>query len=255
MAVAARDDEASAGPRAADSSPRPLVLELAGDLRPETGADLAFKFAGQLHRVRVERGQRVKAGQLLAALADQEARAQLVQAEAAMAQAQAQLALAQDSEARAAILVGANAAPGSQAVAVRLQTEVARAALRQAEAARDLAAAVLANHQLKAPFDGEIVKVPDGTGQILAAGMALFRLETLDRLVLRATVPAVDIDRIQVGAVVRVQTSHGSAVLGTVRNVVRSLDSSRRAPVEVSVPNRDNALIAGSYVRATCETH
>lgn len=240
------------GPSAAQSGG---TLELAGDLRPDAAADLAFKIGGQLIAVKVERGQRVKKGQLLALLSDGEARAQLAQAEAAVAQARAQLALARDNEARAATLVAANAAPGSQAIAVKLQAETADAALLQAQAARDLAATALLNHQLKAPFDGAIVKVPDGTGMIVGAGTPLFRLESLDRLVLRATIAESDVDRIRVGDEVTIEANSGRKLSGKVRLVLRSLDSSRRAPIEVSVPNQDQALIAGSYVRASCAAH
>jgi HlyD family secretion protein len=250
-----RTDPARAGVQGPAAAPSGTALELAGDLRPELASDLAFKIGGQLLSVKVERGQRVKKGQILALLSDGEARAQLAQAEAAVAQARAQLALARDNEARAATLVAANAAPGSQAIAVKLQAETAEAALLQAQAARDLAATQLANHQLKAPFDGELTKVPDGTGMIVGAGTPLFRLETLDKLLLRATVTEADVDRIKLGDAVTIEGNNGHKVVGKVRLVLRSLDSSRRAPIEISVPNQDQSMIAGSYVRATCAAH
>lgn len=227
-------------------------VELAGDLRPKAAADVAFKVAGQLLSVKVERGQYVKKGQVLAVLSDGEARAQVDQSAAAVTQTSAQLALAQDNEARAAALVAANAAPNSQATAVRLQSEIARAALLQATAARDLANVNLANHQLRAPFDGVVVKVPDGTGQIVGAGVPLFRIETLDSLVLRTTVAESDIERVKIGDSVIIEAGGGQKVIGTVRLVLRSLDTSRRAPVEVDVPNKDEKLNAGGYVRAIC---
>jgi RND family efflux transporter MFP subunit len=242
-----------AGPKAQTQSG--AGVELAGDLRPKAAADVAFKTGGQLLTLKVERGQSVKKGQLLAALSDGEAQAQLAQTEAAMAQTKAQLALAKDNETRAETLVAANAAPNSQAVAVRLQSEIARAALLQATAARDLASVNLANHQLKAPFDGVIVKVPDGVGQIVGAGVPLFRIETLDTLVLRTTVAEADMERVRVGDDVSIEANGGQKVVGKVRLVLRSLDSSRRAPVEVDVPNKDQKLNAGGYVRATCAPH
>jgi RND family efflux transporter MFP subunit len=227
------------------------TLELAGDLRPDQAADLGFKIGGQLLTVRVKRGERVARGDVLAMLGPVEARAQLAQTEAAVAQARAQLELAYDNEKRASSLVAANAAPGSQATAVRLQSKIAEAALLQANAARDLATATLNNHDLRAPFDGEVVKVPDGVGQIVTPGTLLFRLESLDKLVLRATVNESDVDRIKVGDEVWIE-SQGKKVKGKVRLVLRSLEaSSRRAPVEVVVPNEKHGLIAGSYVRAT----
>lgn len=230
------------------------TLELAGDLRPDQSADLGFKIGGQLLAIRVKRGERVKRGQVLATLAATEARAQLAQTEAAVAQARAQVELAHDNEARASSLVAANAAPGSQATAVKLQSRIAEAALLQAGAARDLANAALNNHELVAPFDGEVVKVPDGAGSIVTPGTLLFRLESLDKLVLRTTVSENDVDRIKVGDDVQIE-SLGKKVQGKVRLVLRSLEaSSRRAPVEVAVPNESRSLIAGSYVRATLQT-
>lgn len=227
------------------------ALELAGDLRPQEAADLAFKVGGQLAAVKVKRGERVKKGQLLALISDVEARGQLAQAQAAVEQAEAQLALVKDSETRATSLAAANAAPGSQAVTLRLQADVAKAAVLTARAARDLAAVVLANYQLKAPFDGEVVRVPDGVGQFVAPGVPLLRVEELDRLTLRATVAEADLPRIHVGDRVSIETA-SAAVIGRVRVVLRSLEPvSRRAPVEVEVPNPDRVLVAGSYVRAT----
>ena len=254
--AAARDKDPSATESAATSiRAAGGTIELAGDLRPEAAADLAFKIGGQMVAVKVERGQVVKKGQLLAALSDGEARAQLAQAEAAVAQAKAQLALARDNEARAESLVATNAAPSSQAVATKLQAEIAYAALLQSQAARDLAAASLANHQLKAPFDGQLVKVPDGSGQFVAPGAPQFRIETLDKLVLRASVAEAEINRIRVGDSVTIETNDGKKIVGKVKLVLRSLDSSRRAPIEVNVPNQDGTLVAGSYVRASSQAH
>jgi membrane fusion protein (multidrug efflux system) len=248
LEVATAQREAARAPEGA--------LQLAGDLRPEYAADLAFKIAGQLLRVHVARGENVKKGQLLASLADDEARAQLAQTEAAVQQARAQLALAKDNEARLVSLLAASAVSTGQVTAVRLQSETAQAALLQASAVRDLANVTLANHQLKAPFDGEIVKVPDGVGQIVGAGTVLFRIEALDRLLLRATVSESELDRIHVGDEVIALTSTGRSVTGKVRLVLRSLEpTSRRAPIEVSIPNRDHALVAGSYLRATLKAH
>src|SRR5262245_46035311 len=200
------------------------MLELAGDLRPDKSAELSFKIGGQLQVVRVARGERVKRGDVLAGLADSEARAQLAQAEAAVEVTRAQLELAKDTEARASWLVAMNAAPGSQATVGKLQVAIAQAALQNAIAARDLVATSLNNHVLKAPFDGEIVKVPDGVGQIVTPGTALFRIEALDRLVLRATVSESDVDRIRVGDDVTIE-AQGKKYLGKVRLVLRSLEA------------------------------
>jgi HlyD family secretion protein len=121
----------------------------------------------------------------------------------------------------------------------------------QARAARDLARVNADNHVLRAAFDGRVVRVKDATGETLGAGMAVARLERLDLLVLQATISESELDRVKVGDIVAVKTGGGREAPGRVRAVVRSLDPmSRRAPVEIEVPNASGELAAGSYVRA-----
>jgi len=230
----------------------PLALEISGDLRPAIAAEISFKVGGQLAAVRVSRGDAVKAGQVIATLSDAEARAQLGIAEAAVAAAEAQAEIAADQATRVAALAEGNAVPGSQAVAAKHAAAAAVAVAQQARAARELARVNADNHVLRAAFDGRVVRVKDATGETMGPGMAVARLEALDRLVLHATISESELDAIKVGDTVVVKTSAGREVDGRVRTIVRSLDGvSRRAPVEIDVPNTNGGLAAGAYVRAT----
>jgi RND family efflux transporter MFP subunit len=226
-------------------------LEIAGDLKPALAAELSFKIGGQLGHVRVTRGQAVKAGDVIAVLSDAEAQAQLAAAEAAVAAAEAQAALAADQASRVAELAKAEAAPASQATATKHQAAAAAAVAQQAKAARDLARVNADNHVLRAPFAGVMTRVKDQTGETMGPGMPVARLERLDLLVLQATLSENEIDRVKVGDVVIVKTAQGVETAGRVRALVRSLDAmSRRAPLEIEVPNADGKLAAGAYVRA-----
>ena len=226
-------------------------VELAGDLRPIQLAELSFKVGGQLASFKAMRGDRVKKGQLLGQLSDAEARAQLAQAEAGVKAATAQLAMAEDAAKRVGELAENNAAPGMQKVSSTLQAEAARAGLAAANAQAELARANVDNHVLRAPFDGTLARVPDGVGNNVGPGATIARLERLDVLVLQASAGERELDRLRVGADVVVVTPSGREVAGHIRAIVRSLDAvSRRAPVEIEVPNADGSLIAGSYVRA-----
>ena len=223
---------------------------IAGDLRPSAAVELGFKAGGQLAQRKVERGARVKAREVLAVLSDDEARAQLAQAEAAVAAAKAQAAIAEDAAGRVETLRGADAAPGNLAVSTKLQLEAARAVVKQAEGALALARANVNNHVLRAPFDAVVVRVPEGTGGMVAPGIPVFRLERLDPLVLQATVGEAEVGRVRVGDVVHFRVG-GRDFSGAVRAVIGSLEAvTRRAPVEVEVDNPDGALLAGAYVRA-----
>lgn len=241
-------------PAAAASSAEPdpvLAPEIAGDLRPAQAANLSFKIGGRLASVRIVRGEHVKKGQVLATLSDTEARATLAQADAAVQVARAQAAIAEDAETRAGQLGSADVIPASNVVAAKLTADAARAGVQQALAAASLARANVANHALTAPFDGVVVMVPDGTGETVGPGIPIMRLEQLDVLVLRATAPASEAASLKAGDEVEVAAPGGQRVKGKVRVVLGSLEPvSRRAPIEIELPNADGKLAAGSYVRA-----
>lgn len=240
-------------PAAPDPMQRPAsdgALVVTGDLRPSEAAELSFKAGGQMSIRKAVRGDLVTRGQVLAQLSDVEAQAQLAQAEAAVAMAKAQTAIAEDQAQRVESLRTADAAPGNAAVATRLQVEAARAGVRQAEAAAALARANVANHVLRAPFDGVVTRAPEGVGSTVGPGYPVYRLEKLDPLLLVGTVAEAELGRVAAGATVVVDTSAGPAT-GTVRAVVRALEPvSRRVPVEIIVPNPERALVAGGFVRA-----
>jgi multidrug efflux system membrane fusion protein len=135
-------------------------------------------------------------------------------------------------------------------VSTKLQVEAARAGVRQAEAVLALARANLNNHVLRAPFDGVVVRVPEGVGGMVGPGIPVFRLEKLDPLLLQATVGEHEAASIKVGDTVRFSNG-GREYEGTVKTVVGSLEAvTRRVPVEVEVGNADGLLLAGSYIRA-----
>ncbi len=236
------------------ATPVPEALEIAGDLKPAQSAELSFKVGGHLASVAIARGAQVKKGDVLATLSDAEARAQLAQAEAGLAAAEAQAAIAKDGAERVAALAKDNAAPGNQVVTAKLSAEAAAAGVLAAKAQLALAQANVANHVLRAPFDGRIVRVPDGVGGTVGPGMPIARIEKLDVLVVQGTIGEADLDRVQVGDEAAVKTSNREAI-GRVRSIVRSLEPmSRRAPIEIEVPNPDGDLVAGAYVRARIRT-
>jgi RND family efflux transporter MFP subunit len=67
-----RDQAVDAGPRvtvvSADESPRERMLSLLGEARPFVSATLYAKVSGYLREINVDKGDRVKAGQLLATI-------------------------------------------------------------------------------------------------------------------------------------------------------------------------------------------
>lgn len=254
----ARAREASAA-RAGDaleievSRPLPAthtpVVVLQGTLEPVRSADLGFQIAGRIMRVDVALGERVRAGQTLVTLDRATLGAQSAQSEAAIAVAQANVEMLRDRVSVLERLTTSGAAPDRELTMARQQLSVAEAQLAQAQTSRRQITTSTAEHVLRAPFDGIVTHVPTGVGAVTGPGVNLVRVEDLSSLRLRTTVSQSELEALSVGASAIIEGHEGIA--GTIQSVVRSLDpQTRRAPVEVLVPNSDGRLVANSLVRA-----
>lgn len=247
--AAARSREADrvavVAPVAAEWQPR---IALNGTLEPIQAADLAFEVGGRIQRLGVGLGDRVQAGALLAVLDRAAIGAQTAQTNAAIDVAEAQVRLARDRLARVEALARGGAAAEAERVGAQQQLALAEAQLAQARAVRRSAATASAGHTLVAPFAGVVTRVPPGTGAVVGPGVPVLRVEDLSSLRLRATVGEDEIGSVREGATVRLV---GSEATGTVRAIVRSLDPmTRRAPIEVVVPNADGTLVGNAFARA-----
>lgn len=259
--AAAREEAAAAASRAAEvevvlpatASYTPRVV-LSGTLEPVQAADLGFEVAGRVARVDVSLGDRVRAGQTLVTLDRASIGAQSAQSEAAIAVAQANADMARDRVAMLEGLVRSGAAPERELTTARQQLSIAEAQVTQAQASRRTIATSAADHVLRAPFDGIVTRVPSGVGAVAGPGVTLVRVEDLSALRLHTTVSQSELEALRVGATAVIEgrtTPEGEPVSGTVRSAVRSLDAAtRRAPVEVLIPNERAGLVANALVRA-----
>jgi RND family efflux transporter MFP subunit len=254
------------------------TLPITGTLAPVQEADVGFKNGGRLISVRVKVGDRVRAGQQLAALDVAEASAQAAATSAGVRAAEISYDMAKDAEARTLTLFQQRAVSDAESLGARNRTALTLAQLEQARAQAQLAAVGVANGNLVAPFSGLCTRAPTGVGKILSSGEALFHLEDTSVLKLTATLSEIDARLVEVGALVRVDgisaepTLAQSAPLdkgdgvpeplakggvtgvrGKVTAVLGSLDpQTRRVPVLAEIPNDPAApLLAGAFVRAT----
>lgn len=255
-ALATERAEAAAGagrPPAVDvvrpvpTSVAPIVV-LTGALEPAQAADLGFEVPGRIARVEVTLGQRVRAGVPLATLDRSSVGAQASASQAAVGVAEANVAMLRERVELLRTLVASGAAPERDLTAATQQLAVAEAQVRQAQAGTRAVSTSIADHTLRAPFNGVVTRVPTGVGQVVAPGVPIFRIEDLSTLVLRTTVSQTELETLSPGMEVELE---GSSARGTITTVVRSLDAtSRRAPIEVTVPNPDGRLVAHALVRA-----
>jgi RND family efflux transporter MFP subunit len=227
-------------------------VDLTGTLKPWRDADLGFETPGRLVHVGVAVGDMVKAGQVLAVLDTSRAAAQVGQAESQVAASQANLALAQDNLKRTEALAATKSIPEAQVEQARQQVALAKAQLDGAHASTRLAQTGAGQNSITAPFPGVVTRAPTGIGSVVNQGVPLVHLEDTSRFRLSATVGEEDVPLVSVGSPVKILYRE-RVVDGKVVAVVPSLDqATRRAPVEIEVPNSNAAgsLLAWSFVRA-----
>lgn len=225
-------------------------VDLTGTLKPWRDADVGFETPGRLVRVGVAVGDNVKAGQVLAVLDTSRAAAQVGQAESQVAASQANLALAQDSLKRSEALAATKSIPEAQVEQARQQVALAKAQLDGANASTRLAQTGAGQHSITAPFPGIVTKAPTGIGSVVSMGVPLVHIEDTSHFRLSATVGEEDVPLVAVGAPVKILYRE-RVVDGKVLAIVPSLDqATRRAPIEIEVPNGASQLLAWSFVRA-----
>jgi RND family efflux transporter MFP subunit len=191
----------------------------------------------------------VRAGALLATLDATEAGAQAAAMAAQVRAAEAQLALAQDAEKRTQAMVQSGAFAEASGVQSTQQHALALAQLDAAKAQQSLSRVSLGNHSLVAPFAGTVTKAPDGIGEVVGPGAALFEIVNTKKLKLSTSVSEHDANLLAPGAHVELDLESGKAT-GRISAVLGTVDQkTRRVPIEASFDN-PGFLRAGAYVQA-----
>ncbi len=221
-------------------STEPQIV-LTGILGAKEEIPLGFKVGGVVARVAADVGDRVRAGQLLAALTLTEIEAQVSAAREGRDKARRDLA-------RAEALHADSVATLSQLEDARTGAEVADAQLRAAEFNRQYA-------EVRAPADGVILRRQLEAGQLVAPGAPVFALRVeREGLVLRAGAPDRDAVRLGEGmrASVRFDAFPGDAFNGEVRRVaVAASPMTGTYEVEIAVDPARRSLASGLIGRAT----
>jgi len=208
----------------------------------------------QVATMKVEIGDRVKKGQELATLSAGILESQVAIARAGVKQAEAAL-----TNSRAALGRGESMSiNGSFARAdldtLRANSIAAEAALATAQANLDAAELRLRYTHVLAPDDGVITARSAVVGQVVQAGTEMMRLLRQERVEWRAEVPEADMRTVRAGQTVSILTSEGSTLVGKVRTVAPTVQSSNRTGlVYVDIPARSGAR-PGMFARGEIET-
>ncbi len=208
----------------------------------------------RLAEVRVNVGDVVRRGQVLATFAPELVRADLAQSRAAVAEAEATLAEAAANAQRARELQASGALSAQQINQFFTAERTAQARLELVKAQVQTQQLRLAQTQVLAPDSGVISARSATVGAVVSPGAELFRLIRQGRLEWRAEVAANELAMLRPGQTVRVQTADGSSVAGTLRMVAPTVDANtRNGLVYVDLP-QPGTLKAGMFARGQFDT-
>lgn len=248
-----------------------ITASLPGELRPYEVVAVYPKVNGFVKWIGVDRGSRVKTGQLMVHLEAPELISQTAEAQARLQSAVSQLAAAEAKvdadESTYQKLKAASVTPGVVAGNdLVLAQKAAEADHAQVKALQDnvnaskqalLSFSEVAGYlQVKAPFDGIVTERNVHPGALVGPtggpGVAtpMVRVETLSHLRLVVPVPENYVAGISEGAKVAftVATFPGQSFNGTVARVSHAVDvQTRTMPVELDVMNTSSRLAPGMF--------
>ena len=229
-------------------SPKSRQLKLPGSIHGFIETPVYAKVAGYLKTIKVDKGDRVKAGQVLAVLDSPELDHQVENARATY-----ELQKITDDRNQLLLRTG---------VVAQQTADDSHAALLEAQEALNQLIATQAYEIIKAPFDGLITArsvdpgamVAQATVSTSASGAPILLMATLAPLRIYADVPQSAAPFIKDGDQVTVTVGEypGRPFPGTVTRRSTALDSGTRTMrVEVDLENRDTALLPGMYAIVT----
>ena len=204
----------------------------------------------KITEVRVNVGDRVQKGDVLAVLQSDTLRAELAQAEGTLAEATASAQEAHVQADRARALQQQGFFSNAQLSLALAADASAQARVQTARASVQLQNVRLSQTQVKASDAGVISARQATVGSVVGAGTELFRLIRQGRIEWRAEVPASEIGRIPVGASVQMTAASGQLLQGKVRMVAPSVDAqTRNALVYVDLLGPAGSARAGMYAK------
>jgi RND family efflux transporter MFP subunit len=202
----------------------------------------------------VDVGQRVRKGQVLLEIDHRTLDSDLRQAQAALTEAEAGVALAKINLGRGQNLAKSQLISASALDELRAGLVQAEARLSTTRAQRDGVQLRRDFASLRAPDDGVISKRLVQPGQVVSSGSELLRLIRQGRLEWRPELPEAQLASVAVGATAIVRDGAGQSVSGRVRAISPGVDTgTRTGTVYVDLPE-PGALKAGAFVEGRIVT-
>ncbi len=194
-------------------------------------SDLGFETGGRIADMRVDVGDRVSAGDRLAALDTRALEAQLASARAQAVEARANADIARTTLDRQTVMLERGHISQQRLDEVAASARAAEARADAADAAADAVAVQLDLAVIEAPFDGVVTRRVIDEGAVVGPGAPVLRLVETSRLEARVGLPLSRAQRLEPGGVYDFETAQGRfsarlrAQTGVVEQGARSVAS------------------------------
>ncbi|WP_395753629.1 efflux RND transporter periplasmic adaptor subunit [Prosthecobacter sp.] len=215
--------------------PHTAAEEVVGTVRSKLRAMVEAKISGRLLEYTAIPGTKVKKGDLLARLENQEIQAKVDQAKAMLEQAQSDFS-------RQKQLIESKATTRQDFDAAEARVKVATASVTEAETMAGYA-------RVTAPFDGVITRKLADVGDLAMPGKPLLEIEAPTALRFEADLPEAMLDRVNMGAKMQVRIATLPSLDAVVSEIAPVADPvSRTFLVKLDLPDADG-LRTGQFGR------
>jgi multidrug efflux system membrane fusion protein len=226
-----------------------------GVVDPAAKVDVAFKVGGYVRQVaeakgqgrKLQEGDWVKKGTVLAVIDEADYRQRVAAARAALAEAAASAKQAELDFGRARRLLASSAISQAEFDNAQSKVEVAAARVDSARSQIGQAEIALADCTLHAPFDGVVVKRSVEVGTLAGTGAPAFTVADTRTVKVVFGAPDMLLDRLRIGDKLNVRVeSLGKDLAADITRISPSADTkSRTFDIEASLDNRDDQLKIG----------
>ena len=231
---------------------------LSGELRAAREATVRAKLAGSVLEVRVEEGQPVQRGAVIARIEARPLQEALVSSQSAVRSAEQSLAVAEREADRTASLVKGGALAERDLELARTAVAGSQAQLADARARLASVRQLLDDAVVTAPISGVVSGRPVNAGDVVSPGTPLATIIDPSSMRLEASVQSESLASLKLGTPVEfeVRGYPGRTFEGSIARVAPAADPvTRQVNIFVDVPNTSGQLVAGLFAegRVTSE--
>ena len=220
-------------------------LDYSGAVRARTEMNLGFRVNGKIVERKVDIGQKVKPGDVIARMDATDYILAVRRSQADLDAAEKQVQTTELARTRAQTLFNKNVTSKSQLEQAELSYEQAISTRDSAVSALSEAKNQVAYADLTSDMNGIVTAINADVGQVVSSGTPVITVAVDGEKEVQVAVPEMDIAQFKVGKDVKARFWSDAALVlsGKVREVSGSADQSRTFAVRVSVPNDPRVLL------------